>query len=470
MKKSPITLQAPLGMVGSTKFGRYPKISVEQTYNMIISDAWLVNYAGYALAVIVKAIAEQGRGIFSSQSFDHIITVIDNKAYLIDINLVVNEIGTLSTSQGDVFIDENNANQIAICDQTNLYIYNTVTGVFTKLTLDFTPGYVAFQDTYFIAPAKGTPSWRLSASNDGLTWPNDAQHVGELETKPDNTIAAVRMPGKGNLLLVFGENVTEAWFDTGGQLFPYQKNTSFNIDYGCLNPATIAELDEVVVWLASNEKSGPIIMVSKGGPPEKISNDGIDFKLSELINPEDSYGFLFRQDGHLIYQITFHSDNLTYAFDFNTQAFFTITDPNSNYHIAKRVVFFNNDYYFISFNDGNLYTFSSDITTGAGEKFPRIRVCPTYRMPDNTRFIANHINFAMEQGINSGVYAIDMRASFNGGQQFGPDVRYLMNSQGNYSNKFDAWGLGSSNEYTPQFRFWSDNRVVIGEGTLEVYQ
>ncbi len=39
--------QMPLDIVGSTKFGRYPKISVEQTWNMIISDGFLVPFAGY---------------------------------------------------------------------------------------------------------------------------------------------------------------------------------------------------------------------------------------------------------------------------------------------------------------------------------------------------------------------------------------------------------------------------------------
>ena len=48
---------------------------------------------------------------------------------------------------------------------------------------------------------------------------------------------------------------------------------------GCINPATIAALDEYVVWLAQNEKSGPIIMYSTGGMPKKITTDGIDYLL-----------------------------------------------------------------------------------------------------------------------------------------------------------------------------------------------
>lgn len=105
------------------------------------------------------------------------------------------------------------------------------------------------------------------------------------------------------MILVMGETVTESWFDLGLQLFPYQRNTSFNIDYGCLNPATVAATDEIVVWLAKNEKSGPIIVYTTGQMPEKITTDGIDYLFSQLNNPADSQAFIYRQDGILIYHI-----------------------------------------------------------------------------------------------------------------------------------------------------------------------
>ena len=119
-----------------------------------------------------------------------------------------------------------------------------------------------------------------------------------------------------------GSIVTEAWFDTGAQLFPYQRNNQFNIDYGCLQPATVAYMDEFVVWLAQNEKSGPIIVYSNGGMPQKITTDGIDYLFSTLQNPQDSQAFLYRQDGHLFYHINFYSDNLSLFYDFMTQKFY----------------------------------------------------------------------------------------------------------------------------------------------------
>lgn len=406
--RSPTFKEVPLDIVGSTVFGRYPKISVEQTYNMIISDNFLVPYAGHqeVISIIPKA---QGRGIFTSVRFNHMIVVINNNVYSISTNLTANFVGSIGTFQGDVYIDENNTNQIAICDQAQIYIYNWQTGSFTVATtgsgpLDFTPGYISYQDGRFVAAELGTAGWALSNVGDGTTWPNDPQHRGTLQTKPDNVVATQRVPSRGNLLYVFGSTVTEIWQDVGLQLFPYQRNSSVNIDYGCLNPATIAFNDTIVVWLAANEKSGPMIAYTMGGDIKKISTDGIDFKLTQLTNPQNSYGFLFRQDGHLIYQLTFTTDNLTYIYDFNTGKFFTLCDENFNAHIAKKVAFFNGEYYFVSILDGNVYQFGTQFTTYNGNEIPRIRVCRNIRLPDASRFAINNLTFTIEQGTQTDVF------------------------------------------------------------------
>jgi hypothetical protein len=301
----------PLNIVGSSVFGRYPDISIEKTYNMFMSDGWMVPYAGYKLGALHTSI-----------KYKRMIAVFDNRVYLINVNFSQSLqkvtsyqtilIGMLQTSSGVVYIAENNKPQILISDGTALYLYDqTLNPMFKPVTTSFIPGYIDFHDTYFLCAAKAdgfysppaNNTWRLSGQNDGGTWADDAASIGLLQTKPDNTQAVVRFPSKGNMVFVLGTTVSEPWFDVGYQLFPYQRNTSFNIDYGCLNPATIAAMDDLVVWLAVNEKSGPVLMYSDGGQPTPITTDGFDYVFSNMINPADSQGFLFRQDGHIFYHI-----------------------------------------------------------------------------------------------------------------------------------------------------------------------
>lgn len=413
------TSEHELNIVGSSVFGKYPKISLEKTVNLFISDNWMVPYAGYQLAIPASVFGDgiQGRGIHTSEKLKRMIGVVDENVYLINISfdqyqrkVIASQsilIGTLQTFRGKVYIAENNKPQICISDGTSLYIYDTTqTPAFKVVTTSFIPGYIDFHDTYFLCAASAdgfyspaaNNTWRLSDSNNGLSWPDDAAHIGLLQTKPDNTQAVVRFPSKGNLIFVFGSTVIEPWFDVGYQLFPYQRNTSFNIDYGCLNPATIASIDELVVWLGVNEKAGPVIMYSDGGMPKTITTDGIEYVLSNMQNPQDSEAFIYRQDGHIFYHINFYSDNLSLFYDFNTQKFYHACDENGNYFIASEVAFFNNQYYFFSRNNGNLYAFDTIFTTFDGAQIPQIRVCKNIRNKQQEEFIANDLGFTIETG------------------------------------------------------------------------
>ena len=410
----------PINLCGSSVFGRYPKIDIEKTINMFLSDGWLVDYAGYQIAIDASKFnnGKVGRAIHTSTKLNRLIIVIDSNVYLVNLffdqnlemtfDTSVILIGSLASATGDVFIAENNKPQILFSDGISLYIYDPLlTPSFQMVsTPSFTPGYIDFHDTRFICAASNdnffTPpannTWRLSGQNDGMSWPNDAQHIGLLETKPDNIQAVIRMPSRGNAILVMGKTVSEPWFDLGLQLFPYQRQTSWNIDYGCLNPSTIARMDNMVVWLAQNETSGPIIVFTNGGEIQKITTDGIDYLFSQLKKPEDSEGFLFRQDGHLIYHINFYTDNLSLFYDFNTQRFFHACDENLNYFIANEVAFFNNQYYFLTRNNGNLYAFDTIFTTYDGAEIPRIRTCRSIRDPSQEYFVANDVGFTIEQG------------------------------------------------------------------------
>lgn len=530
--------EVPLNIAGSSIFGRYPKISQEHTFNMFISDNFLVPYAGYQIAISSNQFMKgvQGRAVFTSTKFERLVVVIDNNVYLV--NITFNQsmgkvifsqvifIGRLQTSTGVVYIAENNKPQICLSDGTSIYVYDpTLSPTFQTIVTSFVPGYITFHDTYFICAASqdefysppANNTWRLSAQNDGTSWPNTSATIGLLETKPDNTQAVVRFPSRGNMIMVMGSIVSETWFDTGAQLFPYQRQNQMNIDYGCLSPATVAYMDEKVVWLAQNEKSGPIIMYSEGGMPEKITTDGIDYLLSTLQNPQDSQAFLYRQDGHLFYHINFYADNFSLYYDFNTKKFYNACDQNLNYFIAAEVAFFNNQYYFITRNNANLFAFDTIFTTyqdvdAIGDVFiseiPRIRTCANIRLPSQDYFIANDLGFTIESGetnydqqnlgpirlitqnkrvlitqdsneliaqqdANTGfgplsLPRVDLSISTDGGASFGQEWGYILPPLGLRKNRLMWWQIGIANDMVCQFKFWGIGRFVATDGVVNV--
>src|ERR1700691_806498 len=496
--------QIPLNIVGSSIFGRYPKISIEKTYNMFQSDTFMVPYAGYQIGIPSSAFvkvpgvgkAAVGRAIFTSTKLDKLIIVMDNNVFLVDVtfsqqdemitNYQVLFLGQLQTSTGVVYITENNKPQICISDGVSIYIYDpTLTPPFQIATTNFAPGYVTFHDTYFICAASNDffydppayNTWRLSEQNNGMIWPEGSSNIGLLQTKPDNTQAVVRFPSKGNMILVMGSNVTEAWFDTGAQLFPYQRNNQFNIDYGCLQPATVAYMDEIVVWLAQNEKSGPIIMYSTGGMPQKITTDGIDYFFSQLNNPADSQGFLYRHDGHLFYHINFYTDKVSLFYDFNMQKFYHASDQNLSYFIAAEVAFFRNQYYFVTKNNGNMFIFDTIYTTYEdvdkdGNVFitsiPQSRTCQNIRLPSQEYFVANDVGFTIETGSSNNPSRVDLSVSRDGGASFSNDFGYVLPGIGQRKNRLMWWQIGAANDMVCQFKFWSLGRFVVTDGVVNI--
>lgn len=529
--------QIPLGLVGSTTFGRYPKVNTSETYNMIISDSALVPYAGFAAQITLNA-QGTGRYAYESTVAGFTVSVVGSGVYLVFPDLTNQFVGSLFTTLGNVFIAENNNKEIAITDGSNIYVYNYGTDKFTVSTTGMPtagqfqipsnlthPGYITFQDGRLIVAGLGTTNWFLSAINAATVWTGVGTYIGALQTKTDTLQAPVRMPGRGNYLFVFGSTVAESWIDQGLVLFPYVKSTSFNLDYGCLNAATIDANENYICWISMNEKSGPALMVTDGGSIRRISTDGIDFRLSTLTNPKDCFGFFFRQDGHLIYQFAFPTDNLSYAYDFNTDMFFTVTDENLNYHPARKVVFFNNIYYFVSNKDGNFYKFSTSITdytyslpnaTNLNIKeIPRIRITPPLRLPSQASFITRNARFTIENGqpnlitqvpvpqaiprsaittdngyfitTNTGQViqttnfmgvlnfplaqaGVDLSVSNDGGQTFGNSWRLNMNKDGKGKSLFIYRQLGRANDKTFMYKFWGFKRFVALEGIAEVYQ
>lgn len=490
---SPNIKEIPLSIVGGNAFGRYKKISTEETFNMMITTTAsglkaLVPYSGHQ-KILDFGGGGEGRGLYTSIKYNHLFAVVNDGLFTISPNNGVARIGTLETSTGDVFIDGNDATQVALVDGLNIYTFDYSTNFFQKVpNVDFLPTYITFQDGYFIAPDNRSNQWRLSDFNNGNLWLNDSSHVGLLQTKPDICMATQSF---NRQVLVFGKTTTEIWYDTGAQLFPYQRNNYYSIDYGCINAATIAvgsiqegaQLTPIICWLAFNEKSGPTIMYSMGGQPAQLSDDGINFRIEQLEHPEICYGFMFRQAGHVFYQIVWPSDNLSYAYDFTVKQFYTVTDENLDHHIAKRMAFFNNIYYFLSLNDAALYESNADFPTYNGNEIPRIRILAPFRDQNASRWIVNYTDLTMEQGefnptpqntgtlLNQNTYpAVDFAISKDGGESYSnylrKDIRLLAKRQ----NRFRYWNLGSANDWRYQYRFYGFDRFIITDGVAGVYQ
>jgi hypothetical protein len=453
-----------IGIVGGNLFGRYRKTSIEETFNMIISDGNLIDYSGYQKRIDLN-LGGESRAVFRSTIFDHLIAVVGNRVYIISTNFSFSVVGILQTGAGPIFISENGANQIVICDQNFLYVYDFVANTFTQPTIGFVPIYITFQDGYFIAAQKDSIFWRLSALSNGLSWTYSDEFVGALNTKADNVIAVVRLDRQ---LFVMGRTTTELWRNVGASPFPYARDNTISIDYGVISADSIASGFGIIAWLGGNEASGATIMYSTGSRPEQITTDGINYRLDIINEPQYATAFLFEEDGHVFYQITFpgKKDNVTYTYDFNEKKFFTLTDENLNYHIAKKVVFFNRSHFFLSINQGSLYEMGSDFTSYDGKIIPRIRKTKNFRMPSGERFTVPETGLTIQQGDSKDEQHVFLSVSKDGGESFGNVYGKTINPLGQRRNRLRFHKLGLANDLVLQYRFESLGAFVVVNGYM----
>ncbi len=534
------TEEIPVRIVGSSVFGAYPTISVERTYNMYITSSgdaqkeWLANFPGFRAVLRLVEEGAEGRGTFHSVRGGFILAVAGADVFRINLfSEVPTLLGSIGTTTGEVFFDENLSSQIGFVDGSAAYIYNyTIPGAFSSAVFnshsgDFTPNYITYQNTYFIfgnslTTAEGSnwvvyeSGWTGTPGDEyKLTW---VQTLA-LQTKPDFAKAVIRIPGRGNNVLVFGSTVAEIWSNVGGQLV-YQRNSSVNIDYGTASVATIAANEDLVVWLGINEKSSPALMAMQGGGASRISTDGLDKLLETVEHPELSTAVLYRQAGHLFYILTFFDplDNFTIMYDFTTKRIYDLTDWDFTSFPARQMVYYQNKNFFLSFKDGAFYEISIDITTydvlDNTDEFavvtydiPRVRITNTHRVDNRPeKFKIKMFTFIIESGTTLEAYdetvcfgyiitedtgqviytedglpllleggyctnnkpRVDLTISKNGGITFSNAVSYTLKATGKYKNQPRYNNLGYAQQITFQLRFWGTGRFLVNNGTMEI--
>ena len=495
----------PVQICGSSTFGRYQKIGSGLTYNMFISEDWLVNFAGFKKFIKLIDGSTPCRGLFRSVRGNLLVAVVGVNVYKIDSLYNANIVGSIETADGEVFMDENLNGQICIVDGISSYIYTYDLGASVvkqtggPLAAVLVPNYVTFHNTFFLFG-------NANITGNGARWyayvydtPTTivAQTDFALSTKPDTAVAVKRLPGQANNVLVFGTTVTEIWTNVGG-LQNYRRNSSVNIDYGCLSVSTIASSDQYTAWLAVNEDNKPCIMVYSGEGVARISTDGIDYLLSTITNPAKSTALFYRQDGHLFYQLTFFDmeDNLTLAYDFNTQRFFNLSDYNNDFHPARAIVYFNNKLLFASLKNSCIYECGTDITVynenltpkvadfdpELVHMIPRVRITESIRRPDSSRFVANTFTFTMAQGDDPLVTGIslaqppinycprvDVAISKDSGITWSSNVTRTLNPIGKRQNIINYNNMGVCNDLTIKLSFLGLGSFVVTDGFVEVY-
>jgi len=292
--------------------------------------------------------------------------------------------GSLLTSTGLVWM-ENNGTQLMIVDGTYGYILSGTT--LSQITdSDFpVPFSLAYQDGYFIVSEKDTGRFYISESYDGTLW--DALDYATAESYPDNLQTIISAHRE---LWLLGKESYEVWYNSGDATFPFERVPGATNRLGCIAPHSAAEYRGTVVWL-DNFRG---VQASNGYQAQKISTDHIDYQISQLTTVTDAIGFIYSQEGHTFYVLTFPSENKTFAYDFMTSIWHTrASGPFDLRHPANCYAYFEGMHIVGDYGSGKLYKYDLSKYDDDGVELRRVRAAQAVR---SDRKVAFHSSLEIE--------------------------------------------------------------------------
>jgi len=280
---------------------------------------YLVKRNGFARSFQPTGATGEGRAIHVWNN--HIITVIGDKVYRTDDAGVSTLIVTLTTSTGYVGLSDYKAanDYLIIVDGIKGYYVNT-SFVSTEITdPEFPTPHIptaVFMDGYLFVQKTTGEIFNCDAG-DVTSWA--ATSYIQPESYPDGAMWLAR---QNNLIVSLNENSIEFFYDAANPTpgSPLARNLQAIMQFGCASGTTVAQEEGLVVFVAQSATGEKFVVAIEGTKDNNISTEAINRIISnEGVSIQDSWGYLTRQKGHLLYVLNLPSQARTLVYDIETK-------------------------------------------------------------------------------------------------------------------------------------------------------
>ena len=227
--------------------------------------------------------------------------------YEVDNLGVGTDLGSVSFSADRVSMAENGEHLVVVGREG--YTYSVADGLVQYQVSDnYLPSeFVEFLDGYFIFLRADTENIFISQLNSIVL---DGTEIATEESEPDRLLS---MTVVNRELWLFGAKSTAQWYNAEGFDFPFLRKQGPYIETGIIAKYSVASHKNNCAWIGEDR----IIYKSRGSGSEPISDKDVEASISKGTIL-DAFAFMYTGDGHVFYQVTFPSLNLTWVYDFIT--------------------------------------------------------------------------------------------------------------------------------------------------------
>ncbi len=190
----------------------------------------------------------------------------------------------------------------------NGYVYDTNTGVFSKITDEGYPGSgsVDYINTYLVQVEPLGRYFFWSQQADALNY--NTLDRAEAEASPDSIVG---LAVNNFEVVVFGKTTVEFFYDSGSAQGTFKSKRIF-IEHGCAGQHTIASMDNTLYWLSPHR----IVYRLNGYNAEPVSTPQFEQAIANY-DYANAFATVYEDQGHKIYYLTF-PDGKTFGFDVTT--------------------------------------------------------------------------------------------------------------------------------------------------------
>lgn len=197
--------------------------------------------------------------------------------------------------------------------------------VISDLPFDVLDGYVIFPErvNFGYTFNKETGVFGIISDTDFSAFGGNEIFISELEDPNsydglDHTAINTRfniirgVVVSNRQIIIFGTEIIDFWYNSGGELFPFSRSEGLMIELGCISPSTIERGDDTVYFLAKNKKVYKIL----NGHQEEISTPIVNEDIAAQTDLQmlNAKGFYYNWKGHQFYNLTL-ANGKTWVYD-----------------------------------------------------------------------------------------------------------------------------------------------------------
>lgn len=255
------------------------------------------------------------------------------------------------------------------------YVYNISTNTLNNITDSYFPvgaTSVIFLNGRFVVNKPGTRQFYVSGLLDGLNW----TYLGSTAifgAKENTSDLLVRVGNVNGQLVLYGSQSIEFWQDVGASPLPYQRINGATQSWGLAASLSTAQVGNTEYFLGFSPNGGLAVIRLNGYAPEPVSDSDLNTLFSSFTTVSDAVALTYTVYGHPIYQITFPSEDRSFAYDVKTNIWHEAQTgvEDQGRHFARYGVTFGGKNYVSDETSGTVYYLDKDVYTDNEEPIKR---------------------------------------------------------------------------------------------------